>query len=486
MNAMSTPSYVLTLRLKTESFQEDILDKRFEIARKMYNACVNELYKRYRTMQQSKSYQKAKKMNKGKERNAIFTELNTQFGLTEYAIHAFLTPMNQKFYQNIDAQAGQKIGTRAFQAFKKMMFGEAKKVYFKRYGEMESVEGKSNKTGIRFVNNMLFWKGLSIPVIVRKNDAYAHLALQDKVKYVRIKRAFLKGKYVYYAQLVLEGVPPHSYNTEGLKQQIGTGRVGIDIGTSTVAACSEKQVMLTVLAPNVVNYEKAIQRIQRKMDRSKRATNPLKYNDDGTIHRSNREKWVYSNRYVKLRNQYREWHRKNRMVRKQDHETLSNQLLSMGDTMFVETMSFKGLQKRSKKTEKNEKGRFKKKKRFGRTLSNRAPAMLVSCLERKLKYHGLKLKKVKTAKVKASQYNHFDDTYTKKTLNKRWHDFGGIKVQRDLYSSFLLMNMVDDKNLDKIDRDLCFKTFDLFLQHHDELISKLKKEPHTLKSMGIR
>ncbi len=174
------------------------------------------------------------------------------------------------------------------------------------------------------------------------------------------------------------------------------------------------------------------------------------------------------------------------MVRKQDHETLSNQLLSMGDTMFVETMSFKGLQKRSKKTEKNEKGRFKKKKRFGRTLSNRAPAMLVSCLERKLKYHGLKLKKVKTAKVKASQYNHFDDTYTKKTLNKRWHDFNGIKVQRDLYSSFLLMNMVDDKNLDKIDRDLCFKTFDLFLQHHDELISKLKKEPHTLKSMGIR
>ena len=482
---MSTPSYVLTLRLKTESFQEDILDKRFEIARKIYNACVNELYKRYRTMQQSKSYQKAKKMKKEKERNAIFTELNTQFGLTEYAIHAFLTPMNQKFYQNIDAQAGQKIGTRAFQAFKKMMFGEAKKVYFKRYGEMESVEGKSNKTGIRFTNNILTWKGLSIPVIIRKQDAYAHLALQDKVKYVRIKREFLKGKYVYYAQLVLEGVPPRSYNSEGLKQRVGIGRVGIDIGTSTVAVCSEKQTMLTVLAPNVVNYEKAIQRIQRKMDRSKRVTNPLKYKEDGTINRSNREQWVYSNRYVKLRNQYRELHRKNRMIRKQDHETLSNQLLAMGDTFFVETMSFKGLQKRSKNTEKNKKGRLKKKKRFGRTLSNRAPSMLLSCIERKLNYHGLKLYKVNTIKVKASQYNHFDDTYTKKTLNKRWNDFGGIKVQRDLYSAFLLMNMVNDQHLDKINRDLCFKTFDLFLKNHDELINNLKKEPHMLKSMGL-
>lgn len=64
---MATPSYVLTLRLKTESFQEDILNKRFEISRKMYNACLNELYKRYRTMQQSKAFQKAKKMKKGKE-----------------------------------------------------------------------------------------------------------------------------------------------------------------------------------------------------------------------------------------------------------------------------------------------------------------------------------------------------------------------------------------------------------------------------------
>lgn len=483
---MATPSYVLTLRLKTESFQEDILNKRFEISRKMYNACLNELYKRYRTMQQSKAFQKAKKMKKGKERNAIFRELNIQFGLTEYAIHAFLTPMNQRFKGNIDSQAGQKIGTRVFNAFQKMMFGEAKKVYFKRYGEMESVEGKSNKTGIRFVNNTLIWKGLSIPVIVRKQDVYAHLALQDKVKYVRIKRAFLKGKYVYYAQLVLEGIPPQSYNSEGLKQQVGIGRVGIDIGTSTIAVCSEKQAMLKVLAPNVQTYEPVIQRIQRKMDRSKRATNPFKYNEDGTINRSNREKWVYSNRYVKLRNQYRELHRKNRMVRKQDHESLSNQLLLMGDTFFVEKMSFKGLQKRSNKTEKNKKGRFKNKKRFGRTLSNRAPSMLLSCLERKLEYNGLKLNKVNTTKVRASQYNHFDDTYTKKSLSKRWNDFGGILIQRDLYSSFLLMNMVHDKDLDKLDRDLCFKTFDVFLKLHDELISKLRKEPHTLKSMGIR
>lgn len=68
-----------------------------------------------------------------------------------------------------------------------MMFGDAKKVHFKHYGEMESVEEKSNKTGIRFLDSTIILEGISIPIIVKK-DAYDHLALQNPVKYVRIKR----------------------------------------------------------------------------------------------------------------------------------------------------------------------------------------------------------------------------------------------------------------------------------------------------------
>lgn len=69
-------------------------------------------------------------MKKGKERNTLFSELNTKFGLTEYAIHAFLAPMNRRFHVNIDSQAGQKIGTRAFYAFQKVMFGYANYALF--------------------------------------------------------------------------------------------------------------------------------------------------------------------------------------------------------------------------------------------------------------------------------------------------------------------------------------------------------------------
>ncbi|MCQ6963912.1 transposase, partial [Methanolobus chelungpuianus] len=51
-------NFVLTLELKTEKWQEDILDKRFNIGRQIYNACLGELYKRYNTMTQRKEYNK--------------------------------------------------------------------------------------------------------------------------------------------------------------------------------------------------------------------------------------------------------------------------------------------------------------------------------------------------------------------------------------------------------------------------------------------
>ena len=44
------PNFVLTLKLDTENYQGDLLDKRLDIGRRIYNACLNELNKRYRLM----------------------------------------------------------------------------------------------------------------------------------------------------------------------------------------------------------------------------------------------------------------------------------------------------------------------------------------------------------------------------------------------------------------------------------------------------
>ena len=48
-------------------------------------------------------------------------------------------------------------------------------------------------------------------------------------------------------------------------------------------------------------------------------------------------------------------------------------------------------------------------------------------------YFGEELIEINTFEAKASQFNHFDKTYTKKSLSQRWNDFNGRKVQRDMY-----------------------------------------------------
>ena len=48
--------FTIQFPLKTEKYQEDILDKRFEIGRQIYNSLVNITQKRYREMTKTKKY----------------------------------------------------------------------------------------------------------------------------------------------------------------------------------------------------------------------------------------------------------------------------------------------------------------------------------------------------------------------------------------------------------------------------------------------
>ena len=482
MAKSKTSSYILTLQLKTEKFQEDELNKRFEKCRKIYNSCITELFKRYNHMTESKDYRKNCK-SKDKDRNKVFNELNNKYGLTEYSLHKFVTPMYNYF--NIDSKTAQALATRAFNAFQKYMFHDAKRVNYIKYNELYSIEGKTNAQGIKYRDGIIQWNKLNIPVVIKNNDAYAQMAIQNRVKYCRIVKKEIKGKVKYYVQLVLEGIPPTKINKDGeLKGQIGQGEVGIDIGTKTIAISSKYDVKLLELAPNINNIDRDIKLIQRKMDRSKRSTNANKFNKNGTINTKNKEKWIYSNHYMKLKSQRKELYRKQTEIRKQDHYKMINSLLILGDKFYVETMNYKGLQSRSKNTTKNNKGKFNKKKRFGKSLANKAPSMFLTMLNNKLKWNGEKLYKIDTAKVKASQYNHIEDKYIKKELKERWNYFDNYKIQRDLYSSFLIMNIKD--NLKEIDRNKCFEAFDNFKMLHDKEIIRIQNSDNkVISSMGI-
>ena len=464
-------NFVLTFALKTEKFQEDILDKNFEKCRKIYNSCITELHKRYNHMRESKAYQINCKY-KGKDRNKIFNDLNKKYNLTEYSLHSFVKSLMKYF--NIDSMTTQKIATRAFDAFQGLIFHKANKIKYKAYGELNSIEGKNNKQGIRFRNENILFAGLELPMIIKNNDIYAHLALQNRVKYCRIKREIIKGKYHYYVQLQMDGIPPKKINndTGEIKHYINDGVVGLDIGTQSIGICSKSEVKLLELAPEVHNIEDKKRILQRKMDRSRRTMNPNKYNENCTINTKDKSKWIKSKHYIKTQMELKELQRKQREIRKQSHNKLANYVLTLGNNVKVETMNYKGLQARAKNTTKNKNGKFNRKKRFGKSLANKAPTMFLTILNNKLKLIDLGLKKIDTWKVKASQYNHVEDKFAKKDLSERWNDFGIFKIQRDLYSSFLIMNVNDD--METIDRDLCFDKFNEFKLLHDVEIKRLR------------
>ena len=480
MAKLKTSSYTLTLKLKTSKSDIVALDKYFELSRKLYNALLGEGLIRFQLMRESKLYQNARKETNKKFKTEQFKQAQTYWKFSKFDLNKYSTSLRVNEFKDIDANTVQALSARVIFAIDKMRFGNAKKVNFIKYGEMYSIEGLTNRQGITYRGGIINFRKLRLPIIIRPNDVYAQRAIQDRVKYCRIVKKLIRGKNKYYVQLILEGTPPVKVSKDGeIKNSIVLGDVGIDIGTRTIAISSKSDVNLLELCPEVDNIEHKKLILSRKLDRQRRYNNPSKYNEDGTINISNRDKWIKSNNYTKTQDKLREIQRKQATIRKQSHEILANKIISQGDRILVETMNFKGLQRRSKNTTVNKKtGKFNKKKRFGKSLGSKAPAMLIEIINRKLKYEGLEILKVNTYKVKASQYNHFSDEYNKKELKDRWNN--DIEIQRDCYSAFLIMNV--DDNLETINRDKCFKTYDNFKKLHDEEISRLKN----LKQNGIK
>lgn len=507
MTRKQTPSYVLTLKLDTNNRDESILDKRFEICRKLYNSILGLGLKRFKTLSELKVYRTLRKelaeLNKSyykdenskksklneklrKEKYKELTALLGEYGINEYSLMNEMTPMYKPFNKNIDSKTAQALASRAWKALEKLIYSNAERVNFVRFDELYSVEGNWNASGITYRDGVIKWNKLNMPVIIKNNDIYAQKAIQDRIKYCRIIRKMIRGKYKFYVQLVMEGLPPIKVNQDGeIKRDIGQGEVGLDIGTRTIAFSSKYDVKLLELCPEVENIQKEKNKLQRKLDRQRRSNNPNNYNEDGTIKRGIKLEWIKSNKYIKTQNELREIQRKQAEIRKQSHEKLANYIISLGDRILVETMQFQGLQKRAKKTTKNKQGKFNKKKRFGKSLANKAPAKLIEIINRKLNYDGLKILKINTQKVKASQYNHFTNEYNKKELKDRWNE--DINIQRDCYSAFLIMNINND--LETINQDKCFETYNNFKILHDKEIERLKELKlqgyKLISSMGI-
>jgi putative transposase len=123
---------------------------------------------------------------------------------------------------------------RAFRAVEQYAFGERGRPCWKRFNQLESIEGKEQAV-IRYKADpipALHYSGLVIALMLdpKDKDQWQQEALACRVKYTRILRRERRGKTRWYTQLVMEGLPP----TKG--RVTGQGVVGLDIGPSTIAS----------------------------------------------------------------------------------------------------------------------------------------------------------------------------------------------------------------------------------------------------------
>ena len=485
--ALNMATFILELPIRVAPEQVKGLNKRFDCARHVYNNTLSDINKLYNQMCNSKEYKtlvdelnKCDKDKQADERKRIWNQINAlrkDWGFSKSGFEQILNKHRYYYKALIDSTTGQKLALRLWQAWESFLYKNGKTVHYKKYGDINSLEGKSNTTGPRLVNNILIWGKKKYPVVIKTQ--YERDALLGKICYDRVVRRAVRGKYKFYLQVIIDGEFPQKAN-----RQLGSGRVGVDIGVSTIAMVSKNQAILKELPHSVELYKEEKALLQQAMDRSRRATNPNNYNADGTV-KSGRKKWHCSKRYNKLRMQLKELQRKCKAIRKYKSYCLLNEFIALGDTFLIEDMVFKTMQERKEVEVSQSDGKIsiEHHKNQGSNIEKYAPSDFVNMLNHRLESMKGTLIEIDTYSVKASQYNHINNTYIKKELTERWNIINGKPIQRDLYSAFLIMHVKKNKKI--IDRKQCVADYNKFVKLHDAVILELKQNEHNPSSMGI-
>ena len=474
MAKCNSSSYIVEYELAFDNENPvSVLDKLEKIAKAIYNDCLNECLKRYHKLVHDKKYQELlkeyKTSNNKRELIKKLNDIALSYGYSEYSMHEYVKKPYENFNKKLGSHECQKLATRAYKAVERLRYHQADKVNFKGKYDSISIEGKSSTSKLHYSDNLSISYGkYKYKLKIKRNDTYAWLALIDIVKYIRIYSKTIRGKKRWFAQLIFNGCPSSKNRQYGDSSKTQ----GIDIGTSTIAVVNGDEAKLLELAPNCRENERMIKALSCKLERSRRATNPNNYNEDGTITKG-KHNWHKSKNYLNAQAKLKDEYHKLSVKRKQAHEILANQIIANGTDIRVEEMNFRSLQKRSKKTTTNKNGKINSKKRYGKTIKTRAPSMLLSIIDRKLQYKNLRLKKVNTFKVKASQYNPIDGTYIKKQLKDRLVKLDETTiVQRDLLSAYIIAHTNDD--LESINVVSCLNDFNSFKRLQDIEIQRLK------------
>jgi len=305
-----TATFLPEVPLQVEAGQAKRLHAHLEVGRQFYNAVLSEGQKRLRRMRADPAWQEARAIPRAQkqERRAAFSALRERYRFSEADLHAYTKEARVSFLaDHVDAVLAQTLATRAYQALNRVCVGKAKRVRFKSRGRrLDSIENKRNDTGWRFVlqkpeeghAGYLLWHGDQLRALINWNDPVVKYGLDHRIKYARLMRRPTSSPraqgadchgYRYFVQLALEGVPYHKP-----RHPVGTDTIGLDLGPSTIASVArEGEARLQQFCEEVVPDARAIRRLQRQMDRQRRAGNPNNYDAKKRIKKGGKNKLVW-------------------------------------------------------------------------------------------------------------------------------------------------------------------------------------------------
>ena len=422
--------YILTLPLKTEVYQEHILEKRFRLGEHLYNNFLSFEKKKYYEMTKRRDYRDAQNLikeltvqinsldrqaNKSKESKQLIQELKKQrkeqydiiynikkmFDWSEFGFTKDIKRYRRYYKANLNSTICENLSGRCFKAFEKMESELIKDqyrceedkvnpcVHYKRKDSLRCLTAKRNSTGIRFSLDeknrigTVKWQGLVFSIDLSKCTLYEWQALHSEICYCAVKRDKIKGKWKYYIQITLKGHVPDKFDkqTGELKRQLGKGNVGLYFTSTSLTVSTENGVKAYPL--EIKNHEDKKTELLQKMDASRRATNPDNYNEDGTSKEKSEIKgWHFSKAYKKYRAELYEIFRKECEEKKLLQEIIANEVIASGDVFNCNKMDFKFLQKN-----------------LGKKIQSASPAMLKTTIERKLSYHGVSINEISYSKL---------------------------------------------------------------------------------------
>ena len=482
MNPASGQYFVLVLPLRPGLWQQSILEKRFESGRQVYNALLGKAEKRFRQMTQTRAWRFLQEQLQEETDPAVRKKLLQekdvlvrQYSLGKYEICREATAYRRHFAAHLDSPTVQNLAAEVWQAIEAMLKGRALQVREKGPGELKSLAGKTNNSSIRFRDSHISWKGLVIPAGL-KGNSYEQEALKKELRFCRIKRETIRGKKRYFAELVFQGTPPLKKGGAAV-DRAGTGRdetgtvreegaevsaqrtVGVKTGFWKLAAVSGREAILIDLPAKDLGLERRKRELSRYLERSRRQMNPDKYLEDGRV-RAGSFGWKYSNRYRRARLQYQELCRKQRALQREQQFFLAGHVASMGERFYIEEISFLKLGKQ---------------KPGSLGLQGSCPAAFLRILEQKIRQQEKEAVWIQPSVLKTSGFSHHTGTYQKTPRKKNWRVVDGQKVDKKLYSAFLLSHTAAD--LKSFDLEGCREEFPAFLELQEKCLEQYGTEP---------